>query len=353
MLQYMRALLFLCLATLISFSIVLSLMDVPFSMLLAAIAFPLGFVPLVGPHHRCGPDYRSERFQRLSARARAGDLSRLLSVFFRITFLSPHLMSRGVELHPLLVIFGVFAGGEIGGVSGVFLSVPVLALIRLSGITSASAGSSRKPRSCRHEDGRFCLLLAAAASAHVISMSTRLGHGRRQPRRIHPAHAEIRGAGPHGPAQLLFDHIHFYSGFETGRLTGAECHDDPATANYLCAANYQFSAPVDRLRVECTFYEVTVPNHIHMLHARTCRQVRSGDSRLRFLLRNLAFRPPTATELMAEQAARARSASGRIGRRCFCWSRSRWPHALAVNCSPCCLRFLCGRMRRHRHDSAR
>jgi predicted PurR-regulated permease PerM len=50
---------------------------------------------------------------------------------FQDYVLSPHLMSRGVELHPLLVIFGVFAGGEIGGVPGVFLSVPVLALVRL------------------------------------------------------------------------------------------------------------------------------------------------------------------------------------------------------------------------------
>jgi predicted PurR-regulated permease PerM len=29
------------------------------------------------------------------------------------------------------VIFGVFAGGEIGGVPGIFLSVPVLAVMRL------------------------------------------------------------------------------------------------------------------------------------------------------------------------------------------------------------------------------
>ncbi len=50
---------------------------------------------------------------------------------FQDYVLSPHLMSQGVELHPLLIIFGVFAGGEIGGIAGVFLSVPVLALIRL------------------------------------------------------------------------------------------------------------------------------------------------------------------------------------------------------------------------------
>src|SRR5258706_15854504 len=45
--------------------------------------------------------------------------------------LSPRLMSSGMELHPLLVIFGIFAGGEIGGIAGTFLSVPVMALARI------------------------------------------------------------------------------------------------------------------------------------------------------------------------------------------------------------------------------
>jgi predicted PurR-regulated permease PerM len=36
-----------------------------------------------------------------------------------------------VELHPLLVLFGVFAGAEVAGIPGAFLSVPVLALVRI------------------------------------------------------------------------------------------------------------------------------------------------------------------------------------------------------------------------------
>ena len=44
---------------------------------------------------------------------------------------SPHLMGHGVELHPLLVLFGVFAGAEVAGIAGTFLSVPVLALARI------------------------------------------------------------------------------------------------------------------------------------------------------------------------------------------------------------------------------
>jgi predicted PurR-regulated permease PerM len=36
-----------------------------------------------------------------------------------------------VQLHPLLVLFGVFAGAEIAGIAGTFLSVPVLAMVRI------------------------------------------------------------------------------------------------------------------------------------------------------------------------------------------------------------------------------
>jgi predicted PurR-regulated permease PerM len=40
-------------------------------------------------------------------------------------------MEKGVAIHPLLVLFGVFAGAEIAGIPGTFLSVPVLAMARI------------------------------------------------------------------------------------------------------------------------------------------------------------------------------------------------------------------------------
>jgi len=130
LLQYMRALLFLCCATFISFSIVLSAMHVPYSILLAAIAFLLEFIPLVGP--------LAGALIIIGVSVASGFghvlwLVLFLGIYrvFQDYVLSPHLMSKGVELHPLLVIFGVFAGGEIGGVAGIFLSIPVLALVRL------------------------------------------------------------------------------------------------------------------------------------------------------------------------------------------------------------------------------
>ena len=130
LLQYMRALLLLCLSTLTAFSIVLSIIGAPYALLLAAIAFPLEFVPLVGPLISAAIVIGVTAF---SGSGHVLAVVIFLGVYrlFQDYVLSPHLMSKGVELHPLLVIFGVFAGGEIGGVPGVFLSVPALALIRL------------------------------------------------------------------------------------------------------------------------------------------------------------------------------------------------------------------------------
>jgi predicted PurR-regulated permease PerM len=130
LLQYMRALFTLCSVTLVVFSIVLSVMGVPYAILLASVAFPLEFIPLIGP--------LVAAVAIISVTILSGYPHIVLVVAFlgayRLVqdyFISPRLMSAGVELHPLLVIVGVLAGGEIGGVEGTFLSVPVLALLRV------------------------------------------------------------------------------------------------------------------------------------------------------------------------------------------------------------------------------
>jgi predicted PurR-regulated permease PerM len=40
-------------------------------------------------------------------------------------------MGDSVQLHPLAALFGVLAGGEIAGVLGVYLSIPVMASLRI------------------------------------------------------------------------------------------------------------------------------------------------------------------------------------------------------------------------------
>jgi predicted PurR-regulated permease PerM len=97
---------------------------------LAAIAFPLEFIPMVGPF--IGAII-------IVAVAGLGGFHHLLWIvgflaafrLFQDYVLSPQLLSEGMELHPLVVIFGVLAGGSVAGVAGSFLSVPVLATLRI------------------------------------------------------------------------------------------------------------------------------------------------------------------------------------------------------------------------------
>jgi predicted PurR-regulated permease PerM len=128
--QYMRALVLLGIVASMAYGLFLSLMGVPYAILLAAVAFPLEFVPMVGP--------LAGAVIVLLVAGLSGSHHLLWILAFLIAFrffqdyvVSPHLLSSGMKLHPLLVIFGVLAGGSIAGVAGSFLSVPVLATLRI------------------------------------------------------------------------------------------------------------------------------------------------------------------------------------------------------------------------------
>jgi len=130
LLQYMRALLVLCCTALVILGAGLALAGVRYALLLATVSFFCEFVPTVGPITEIviilGVSALTAYPHMLVLAACLG-LFRLVQDYV----IWPRLMSHGVALHPLWVILGVFAGGNIGGVAGVFLAVPVLALARL------------------------------------------------------------------------------------------------------------------------------------------------------------------------------------------------------------------------------
>ena len=128
--EYMRALVVLAASSFLAYAVFLSLIGAPYAILLAAVAFPLEFIPLVGPLTAAGI--------ALLVTGLSGFHHLLWIVVFIICFrffqdyvVSPQVMSAGMEIHPLAVIFGVLAGAAIGGVAGTFLSVPVLATLRI------------------------------------------------------------------------------------------------------------------------------------------------------------------------------------------------------------------------------
>jgi predicted PurR-regulated permease PerM len=128
--QYIRALVLLAMATFVSYSIMLSALGVPYAVLLAGVAGVLELIPFVGP--------LAGGIVTLLVAGLSGYTHLLWILIFLIVYrlfqdyvLSPYLLSAGVALHPLLVLFGVLAGEQVAGIPGMFFSVPVIAALRI------------------------------------------------------------------------------------------------------------------------------------------------------------------------------------------------------------------------------
>jgi hypothetical protein len=153
------------------------------------------------------------------------------------------------------------------------------------------------------------LMMAAPLWAHVVSMST----------------GELRIDGPLADYELripmvevaqmanpssILDYIHF----DSGHRTSAKCAEEDGT--YVCHASYEFATLVpEKLGVECRFFDATVPNHVHWLHA-----VRGANSDQEvfdqaFPNSELRFRPPSRIETFGREFGLgfARSARNWIG----------------------------------------
>ena len=128
--NYIRALVLLALSSFCAWSLFLSILRYPYELLLGGMCAVLEFIPVVGP--------AAALAVLLIVLLVTGSGGLLWIILFWAAFrvfqdyvLSPYLMSSGIELHPLLVLFGVLAGDALAGVPGMFFSVPMLAILRV------------------------------------------------------------------------------------------------------------------------------------------------------------------------------------------------------------------------------
>jgi len=128
--QFIRAQLTLAAFSLIVYTSFMGVMRVPYALVLGTAGGIMEFIPVVGP-----------LVAALVIVAVAVLMSYphwLVLVVFLFAWrmiqdyvISPRIMGKSMELHPLAAIFGVLAGGEIAGVLGVYLSIPVMASLRI------------------------------------------------------------------------------------------------------------------------------------------------------------------------------------------------------------------------------
>jgi|ERR1051326_2003763 predicted PurR-regulated permease PerM len=141
--HYIRVLVTLSLISVIVYSIFFAIAGVPYGVLLACQAALLEFIPVIGP--------LVAGIIMLIVAGFAGYQHLLWIVIFWGVYrmiqdyaISPHLMGKGVEIHPIVVLFGVLAGEQIGGVPGMFFSVPAIAIIRVIFVRARRAAERRR-----------------------------------------------------------------------------------------------------------------------------------------------------------------------------------------------------------------
>lgn len=128
--EYIRALVVLAVVVLVVYSAFLYVAGVPYAILLSTIAATLEIIPFAGPLAAAAMILL---VALLTGYTHLPGLLLFLVVFRLVQdyVISPKLLSNGVEIHPLLVLFGVLAGEQIAGIPGMFFSVPVIAALRI------------------------------------------------------------------------------------------------------------------------------------------------------------------------------------------------------------------------------
>ncbi len=128
--HYVRAQLALAGLAMAVYTLVFWLMGLPYSFALSSIAGILEFIPVVGP---------AVAAVVIVSISFLGNYPHLLIVvlflgIWRILqdyVISPRVMGTNLEMHPLAAIFAVLVGAEVWGVVGVYLSIPIMASLRI------------------------------------------------------------------------------------------------------------------------------------------------------------------------------------------------------------------------------
>ena len=128
--HFIRAQLTLAALTLATYSAFLGAMRVPYALVLGTVGGLLEFVPVVGP---IAAALTIVTVALLSSYKHWLVLVVFLGVWRLLQdyVSSPRIMGESMELHPLAAIFGAMAGAEVAGILGIYLSIPVMASLRI------------------------------------------------------------------------------------------------------------------------------------------------------------------------------------------------------------------------------
>jgi predicted PurR-regulated permease PerM len=135
---YIRGQLLLIVIMSVLLYIPLTILRVPYALVIAVASGTLEILPIIGPWSAAGIAMTATLFQTdipfgLSS---AGLAALVGAIYFTLRqiedhFIIPNVMGPLVRLHPAVVIFSILAGGALAGAFGLFMSIPLAAIVRI------------------------------------------------------------------------------------------------------------------------------------------------------------------------------------------------------------------------------
>ncbi len=127
--SYIRGQLLVCLVIGILSTLFFFIADMPYSLLLGIIVGITNVIPYFGPIIGAIPAVI------IAATISAKMVIICVVIVFSLQFLEgnilgPIIVGRSLHMHPLVIMFALIAGGEVGGVIGLVLAVPVLVVLK-------------------------------------------------------------------------------------------------------------------------------------------------------------------------------------------------------------------------------
>ncbi|SDY48787.1 Predicted PurR-regulated permease PerM [Evansella caseinilytica] len=128
--NYIRGQLIVCLAVGILAYIGFWIIDMPYALLLAGFIGLTNIIPYFGPIIGVIPVVfiaLTESFELVLL----GIVVNLIVQVIEGNVLAPIIVGKTLHMHPVLIIFALIVGGEVAGVPGLILSVPVMTVLRV------------------------------------------------------------------------------------------------------------------------------------------------------------------------------------------------------------------------------
>ncbi|QNK60095.1 AI-2E family transporter [Paenibacillus sp. PAMC21692] len=106
------------------------LIGMPYALLLASVVAITNVIPYLGPFFGAAPALLMASTISLKMMIYVAIVNTLCQIL-EGNVVSPQVVGRTLHLHPLLIIFALLAGGQIAGIAGMILAVPIFAACKV------------------------------------------------------------------------------------------------------------------------------------------------------------------------------------------------------------------------------